>query len=105
MVDTEGFVLRAEAHSAKVIEQDGIEMLLRQADTPFARLKHLWVGAGYGVKMGARTGRRRSSDGAWSSCSAHASPPRRACLWHGPRSGHTRAWWSIGRSRCHLKGS
>jgi hypothetical protein len=47
-VDTEGFVLRAEVHSAKVMDRDGIEMLLRQADTPFARLEHLWEGAGYG---------------------------------------------------------
>jgi putative transposase len=47
LVDTEGFVLRAKVHSAKVMDWDGIKTLLRQADTQFPRLKHLWVDAGY----------------------------------------------------------
>jgi putative transposase len=64
LVDNEGFVLGAEVLSAKVMDRDGIEMLLRQSDTPFARLEHLWVGAVCGEKIGARTVRRRSSDAA-----------------------------------------
>ena len=47
LVDTEGFVLRAKVHSAKVMDWDGIKTLLRRADTQFPRLKHLWVDAGY----------------------------------------------------------
>jgi hypothetical protein len=46
-VDTEGFVLRAKVHSAKVMDWDGIKTLLWPADTHFPRLKHLWVDAGY----------------------------------------------------------
>jgi hypothetical protein len=57
-VDTASVVLRAEGHSAKVMDRDGSEMLLRpllrQADTPFARLEHLWVGAGYGGEDGGK---------------------------------------------------
>jgi putative transposase len=47
LVDTEGFVLKARVHSAKVMDWDGIKTLLRQADMLFPRLKHLWVDAGY----------------------------------------------------------
>ena len=48
-MDTEGFVLRAKVHSAKVMDWDGIKMLLQQADRRFPRLKHLWVAAAYPV--------------------------------------------------------
>jgi putative transposase len=47
LVDTEGFVLKAKVHSAKVMDWEGIKTLLRRADTQFPRLKHLWVDAGY----------------------------------------------------------
>jgi putative transposase len=47
LVDTEGFVLKAKVHSAKVMDWDGIKMLLQRADEHFRRLKHLWVDAGY----------------------------------------------------------
>src|SRR5436305_461498 len=47
LVDTEGFVLKATVHSAKISEQEGIKKLLRQADEKFPRLKHLWLDAGY----------------------------------------------------------
>jgi putative transposase len=46
-VDTEGFVLRAKVHSAKVMDWDGIKMLMRRADTQFPRLSHLWLDGGY----------------------------------------------------------
>ena len=43
LVDTEGFVLEAKVHSAKVMDWDGIKTLLRQqADTQFPHLEHLW---------------------------------------------------------------
>jgi len=47
LVDTEGFVLRAKVHSAKVMDYEGIKMLLGKADERFPRLSHLWLDAGY----------------------------------------------------------
>jgi hypothetical protein len=47
LVDTEGFVLTAKVHSAKVMDWDGIKTLLQRADIHFPRLKHLWVDTGY----------------------------------------------------------
>jgi putative transposase len=54
LVDTEGFVLKAKLHSAKVMDYEGIKTLLHGADTLFPRLRHLWVDAGYrGEQKGA----------------------------------------------------
>jgi putative transposase len=47
LVDTEGLVLEARVHSAKVPDQDGIRLLLEQVRGRFGRLSHLWVDAGY----------------------------------------------------------
>jgi len=47
LVDTEGLVLKAKVHSAKVPDQDGIKLLLRAARERLPRLSHLWVDAGY----------------------------------------------------------
>ena len=47
LVDTEGFVLKAKVHSAKVMDYEGIKTLLRQADRHFPRLCQLWLDAGY----------------------------------------------------------
>jgi putative transposase len=47
LVDTEGLVLKAKVHSAKVPDQDGIKLLLKTARERFPRLSHLWVDAGY----------------------------------------------------------
>jgi hypothetical protein len=52
LVDTEGFVLKAKVHSAKVPEQDGLRLLrllrllLESARSGLSRLKHLWLEAG-----------------------------------------------------------
>jgi putative transposase len=48
LVDTEGLVLEARVHSARVPDQDGIRLLLEpvRARLP-KRLSHLWVDAGY----------------------------------------------------------
>jgi len=46
-VDTEGFVLKAHVHSARVLDQVGIKALLRGAEERFPRLSHLWLEAGY----------------------------------------------------------
>jgi putative transposase len=47
LVDTEGLVLKAKVHSAKVPDQDGIRLLLQTAQSGLSRLKHLWLDAGY----------------------------------------------------------
>jgi putative transposase len=47
LVDTEGLVLGARVHSARVHDEDGIKLLLESARIELSRLKHLWVDAGY----------------------------------------------------------
>jgi putative transposase len=47
LVDTEGLVLQARVHSARVPDQDGIRLLLEPVRARFACLSHLWVDAGY----------------------------------------------------------
>jgi putative transposase len=47
LVDTEGLVLEARVHSARVLDQDGIRLLLDPARERLVRLAHLWVDAGY----------------------------------------------------------
>jgi putative transposase len=47
LVDTEGLVLEARVHSAKVPDEDGIRLLLDPARDRLSRLSHLWVDAGY----------------------------------------------------------
>jgi len=46
-VDTEGLVLKAKVHSAKVPDQDGLKVLLESARAGVLRLSHLWLDAGY----------------------------------------------------------
>ena len=51
LVDTEGLVLKAKVHSAKIPEQDGLKMLLESARAGLSQvdshLKQLWLDAGY----------------------------------------------------------
>ncbi len=47
LVDTEGLVLKAEVHSAKVPDQDGLRLLLEPARGGISRLKHLRLDAGH----------------------------------------------------------
>jgi putative transposase len=51
LVDTEGLILEAKVHSAKVSEQQGLKMLLESAregaSQVVSNLKHLWLDAGY----------------------------------------------------------
>jgi len=47
LVDTEGFVLKAKVHSAKLMDYEGIKLLLKRAGEQFLRLSHLWLDAGY----------------------------------------------------------
>ena len=58
LVDTEGLVLEARVHSAKVPDQDGISrLLLAPVQGRFARLSHLWVEGA--TRGGAGGGSRR----------------------------------------------
>ena len=47
LVDTQGLVLKANVHSAKVMDRDGIEPLLKRTEGRFPRLQYLWLDAGY----------------------------------------------------------
>ena len=47
LVDTEGLVLKAMVHSAKVMDYEGIKALLKHADVMFPRLSDLWLDGGY----------------------------------------------------------
>ena len=47
LVDTQGLVLKAKVHSAKVPDQDGLRLLLKSAREELSCLKHLWLDAGY----------------------------------------------------------
>src|SRR5919112_5195700 len=47
LVDTEGFVLEAYVHSAKVMDYEGIKSLLRRGPEEVSCLRRLWLGAGY----------------------------------------------------------
>jgi putative transposase len=58
LVDTEGFVLKAKVHSAKVLHQEGLKPLLERAEEQFLRLRHLWLDSAYRAKIKARAGWR-----------------------------------------------
>ena len=47
LVDTEGFVLKAKVHSAKVMDCEGIKALLDRVGERFSRLSHLWLDGAY----------------------------------------------------------
>ena len=47
LVDTEGLLVEAKVHSAKVPDQDGIRRLLEPARERLPRLSHPWADAGY----------------------------------------------------------
>jgi putative transposase len=60
LVDTtEGLVLKAKLHSAKVPDEDGIRLLLESTRDRLGRLSGLWVDAG-STRGGAGGGPRRS---------------------------------------------
>src|SRR5215218_6188619 len=49
LVDTEGFVLKAKVHSAKLMAYEGIKPLLDRAKRSLPHLSHLWMDGGYTV--------------------------------------------------------
>jgi putative transposase len=46
-VNTEGLLLKAKVHSAKVPDRDGLRLLLKSVRIGISRLKHPWLDAGY----------------------------------------------------------
>ena len=69
LVDTQGLVLKAKVHSAKVQDREGIKILLDLAPKHLRRLCHLWIDAGYtGEGKGADTGCKGYWDGQHRSC-------------------------------------
>jgi putative transposase len=88
LVDTEGLVLRAKVHSAKVMDWDGIKTLLRQADTQFHRLKHWWVDAGYRREDKGKDWVERTLRWSVELVERPRKPaPKEVCLWHGLSNG------------------
>ena len=51
LVDTEGLVVKAKVHSAKVPDQDGLRLLLESARSGLSCLRHLF-GEGLGSGVG-----------------------------------------------------
>jgi len=49
LVDTQGLVLEVKVHSARVVDREGIKLLLDPSSSPdrLPRLSHLWLDAGY----------------------------------------------------------
>jgi putative transposase len=47
LVDTQGLVLKAKVHGAKVMDYEGIKVLLDRAKGLFPRLSYLWMDGGY----------------------------------------------------------
>ena len=43
LVDTQGLVLKARVHSARLMDRDGIKILLAAARDGFPRLSHVWL--------------------------------------------------------------
>jgi putative transposase len=80
LVDTQGLVLKALVHSAKVMDYEGSKTLLRQAEKAFLRLSLIcgWTQA-TAERTRAQTGSRRPWGGVWISCSVHESPLPKRC--------------------------
>ncbi len=71
LVDTEGLVLKAKVHSAKVPDQDGLRLLLESARSGLSRLEHLWLDAGYQGR-----GKRWAEEGMGLSVEVVRKPPK-----------------------------
>jgi hypothetical protein len=59
LVATEGSVLNAKVHSGKILDQDGIKLVLEAALERLPRLSRLWVDAAL-TGVGVRNGLKRS---------------------------------------------
>src|ERR671916_1877209 len=71
VVDTEGLMLKAKVHSAKVPDQDGLRLLLESARSGLSRISRLWLDAGYEGR-----GRRLAEEAMGVSVGVVRKPPR-----------------------------
>ena len=71
VVDTEGLMLKAKVHSAKVPDQDGLRLLLESARSGLSRISRLWLDAGYEGR-----GRRWAEEAMGVSVEVVRKPPR-----------------------------
>ena len=104
LVDTEGSVLKAKVHSAKVPEQDGLKLLLESARGGLWRLSHLWPDAGYEGRG------RRWAEEAMDLSVEVVRKPRKPALeevmrarGRGSGTGRARKW--TGEASCRRKGT
>jgi len=105
LVDTEGFVLKAKVHSAKVMDYEGIKALLDRAKGLFQRLCHPWMDAGYrGEAKGADWVKKTLGWRVEIVSRARKAAPEE-CLWRGPGSALKKARKWTGGSSCHRRGS
>jgi hypothetical protein len=107
-VDTEGFVLKAKVHSAKVMDYEGIKALLDRAKGLFPRLSHLWMDAGYRGSQAKGADWVKKTLG-WrveivSRPRSKAAPEEVLMAWAREWSKEKARKWT-GRSSCHRRGS
>jgi putative transposase len=70
LVDTQGLVLEARVHNAKIQDRDGIKLLLEASSSDrLPRLSHVWLDAGYTAE----------DKGAFSGCKAYWAGRQRSC--------------------------
>ena len=96
LLDTEGLVLKAKVHSARVPDADGIRLLLESARAGLSRLSHLWVDAGYQGR-GKRWAEEAMDLSVEVVCKSPKSRSLRRWLEFGPTSGPRRERRWIGR--------
>jgi len=75
LLDTQGLVLEVRVHSARVVDREGIKLLLDLSSSDrLPRLSHLWLDAGYtGEGKGADWVQKVLWDGLQRSCAIHRS--------------------------------
>ena len=105
-MDTEGFVLKAKVHSAKVMDYEGIKALLDRAKGLFPRLSHLWMDAGYrGEAKGADWVKKTLGWRVEIVSRARKAAPEEVLMAWSAGSGLKKARKWTGRSSCHRRGS
>jgi hypothetical protein len=106
LVDTEGLVLKAHLHSAKVMDYEGIKTLLGRANERFPRLRHLWLDGGYrGEDKGADWVRKALGWTVDLLERPKKPAPEEVLTLDGPGNGPKRAWPWIGANCCPPKAS
>src|SRR5215204_1490449 len=105
LVDTEGFVLKAKVHSAKVMDYEGINYYLSVPGNSSCAFRICGWTPVTGERTRARIGWRSLWGGVWNSSNVRESLPPKRCLRRGPRSGAKKASKSIGRRCCRRRDS